>query len=88
MTEPRDWDADDRDLPQAIDLEDDGDDDDTIDCPHCGRSVHEDTQQCPHCRQWIEDDPSPAAERSRGWFWPITVAVLLVVILALWSGGF
>lgn len=82
-----DFSDDDRDGPQPIDLDDDGsDDDDMIDCPHCGRPVYEDAPRCPHCGRWIEDDLSPAASRSRAWFWPIVVAVLVAVILVLWHG--
>jgi len=77
---------DDRDAPQPIDLDDDGNDDDTIDCPHCGRPVYEDAPRCPHCGRWVEDDPSPATSRSRSWFWPITVALLVAAILVLWHG--
>ncbi len=83
MGRPDDWDDDDRHLPQAIDLDDDGQDD-TIDCPYCGKPVYEDAARCPHCGQWIEGGDSPAAERSRGWFWPIMVA-LGVMLLLLWA---
>ncbi len=86
MTGPRDWDEDDRDLPQPIDLDDDGDD--TIDCPHCGRSVYEDAAQCPYCGQWIEGELSPAARRARGWFWPIMVSLAVAIILVLWHAAF
>jgi hypothetical protein len=86
MTGQRDWDEtdDERDLPQQIDLEDEGYEDDTVECPHCREEIDEDTQQCPYCRQWIENSDSPAAERSQGWFWPIMVAIGVAVILVLW----
>lgn len=86
MVGQRDWNEadDDRDLPQPIDLEDEGYEDDTIECPHCGEEVEEDCQQCPYCRQWIEQDSALATERSQGWYWPVMVAVGVAVILVLW----
>ena len=75
-------DADDRDAPQATDLEEDGCDD-TVDCPACGQTIHEDAPRCPYCGQWVFDD-TPAARRSRGWFWPLMIALLIAVILVIW----
>jgi len=74
--------ADDRDAPQAIDLQEDNDDD-TVNCPSCGRVIHEDAPRCPYCGQWVFDD-TPAARRSRGWFWPLMIALLVAVILVIW----
>ncbi|HSW46122.1 MAG TPA: hypothetical protein VLM89_11195 [Phycisphaerae bacterium] len=78
-------DEDDRDAPQAIDLEGD-DEEDLVECPRCGRSFYAEAPRCPGCGYWVEDNVSPAASRSRGWFWPIMVAVLVAVILVLWHG--
>ena len=77
-------DFDDPDAPQAIDLEGD-DDEGTVDCPACGRPIHEAAAICPHCGCWIVDD-TVAGRRSRGWFWPIMVALLIVIILVMWHG--
>jgi predicted RNA-binding Zn-ribbon protein involved in translation (DUF1610 family) len=81
-----DYDPDDRDAPLPEDL-DDGDDepDETVACPSCRRRIHEDAALCPHCGEWIIDD-SPAAQRSRGWFWPLMVGALVAMILSLWVG--
>jgi hypothetical protein len=78
---------DDRDAPQEIDLNQDGDETDeyTIDCPYCGQTIHEDTILCPYCDQFIIED-SPAAQRSQGWFWPVMVVLLVAVILVVWHG--
>ena len=81
MTCSRD-DADDRDAPQAIDLQED-EYDDTVDCPACGQTIHEDAPRCPYCGRWVFDD-TPAARRSRGWFWPLMIALLIAVILVIW----
>ncbi|MHC4445263.1 MAG: TFIIB-type zinc ribbon-containing protein [Planctomycetota bacterium] len=78
------YNSDDSDLPQEIDLGF-GDGDDIIDCPSCGKSLYEDADLCPYCGYWILQD-SPAAQRSRGWFWPVMVAILIAVILVMWLG--
>ena len=75
---------DDIDAPQESDLQDGGDIDFET-CPDCGKSVPESIARCPHCGSWIEG-PSPAKDRSRGWFWPVMVAILIGIILVLWSG--
>ena len=81
-----DFDPDDRDAPQAIDLEpNDDDDDDTVSCPNCGRELYEGIPKCPQCGFWIIDD-SPAAQRARGWAWPIIVATLIAIMLVMWHG--
>ena len=72
-----------RDLPQAIDLEDD---DEALKCPSCGEEVYDDAVRCPECGHWLEEDYPGAEQRSRGWFWPIIVALLVAMILVCWIG--
>lgn len=79
---PEEWD-DTRDLPQDIDLEDD---DDVVKCRSCGEEVYDDADRCPACGAWLEEDYPGAEQRSRGWFWPVTVAVLIAMILVVWAG--
>ncbi len=75
-----------RDLPQDIDLDDsDNEDNAFIDCPSCGTPIHEDSPRCPRCGTWVEDE-SAAWHRSRGWFWPSMVALLILAILVVWHG--
>ena len=76
---------DDPDGPQAMDLAEDGSDFEFVDCPVCGESIPEDAPRCPSCGQWLIGD-TPAARRSRGWFWPVAVAILVAVILVIWHG--
>lgn len=78
-------DLDDPDAPQAMDLDEDGADHDTVDCPVCGRLLLEGAPRCPHCGQWLSSD-TPAARRARGWFWPVMIAILIAVILVIWHG--
>lgn len=79
---------DERDLPQPIDLDDDAYDDevDTMECPGCGAEVYEGTPRCPECGQWLFGADSPAARRARGWFWPVTVGILVALIVMFWAG--
>lgn len=72
-----------RDLPQDIDLEDD---DESVRCRHCGEEVYDDADRCPACGQWLEEAFPGADQRSRGWFWPIVVAVLVALILVVGFG--
>jgi len=87
MTPMRDNDFDeDPDAPQAIDLDwDDDEDDDLVQCPNCHRMMPEITPCCPSCGYWIQGE-STAERRSRGWFWPVMVALLVAVILVFWFG--
>ncbi len=78
-------DDDDRDAPQAMDLEDDDDVDDAVDCVYCGEAIHEDSPRCPHCGQW-QDGGGPAGQRASGWFWPMVVSALVAIILVMWMG--
>jgi len=61
-------------------IDDEGDpEDDVLDCPSCGRAVHEDTQQCPHCGDWI----TPVGSRSRAFRWAWLFAAVLVILAML-----
>lgn len=84
-----DYDPDDQDAPQPADVdaanEDDEADDDVRLCAGCGRKIHAMAAMCPHCGEWVLED-SPARQRSRGWFWPLMVALLIAIILVFWAG--
>jgi hypothetical protein len=77
------WQDDDIDAPQDIDLEDDGGID-FEECPNCGKSIPESSMRCPHCGRWLSED-TVAATRSRGWYWPAVVAILIAIILIIWN---
>jgi predicted RNA-binding Zn-ribbon protein involved in translation (DUF1610 family) len=90
MTMPYDdYDPDDRDAPQPMDLDgqggDEGEDDELIACSNCGWMLHEDAAVCPKCGEWIIDE-SLAQRRSRGWIWPLGIVFLVIVILVMWHG--
>lgn len=80
-----DYDPDDPDAPQPMDVDGGDDDDDTIVCAQCGRRLHPSAAVCPNCGEWVLED-SPARRRSRGWFWPIVVGLLVAMILVMWVG--
>lgn len=87
------WQDDSIDDPQDIDLVE-GDEPDFEHCPNCGKSIPESISRCPHCGQWIAcpscgewlTGASTAAGRARGWFWPVVVAILVAIILVMWTG--
>lgn len=79
-----DEDALDRDAPQESDLDREDEDSGYIDCPSCGKTLDEDAACCPACGHWMTEE-SLAAQRSRGWFWPVMVALLVAMIVVIWA---
>ncbi len=77
-------DPDEKDMPLEEDLKDD-EASETVPCPSCGESIHEDTVKCPHCGQWIIDRPRNEILHSK-WFWPIVIAIGVVMILVTLVG--
>ncbi len=74
----------DRDL---LDAEDREDDEYSRSCPNCGSTVYEAWPKCRQCGIYLDDaGSSTAAARSQGWFWPVMIAVLIALILVIWSG--
>jgi predicted nucleic acid-binding Zn ribbon protein len=53
-----------------------------IDCPYCGKSIHEDAAQCHHCGNWIIDQ---APRRYPGWF--MIALYLALMVMALIAGA-
>jgi uncharacterized paraquat-inducible protein A len=37
-----------------------GDEDATIDCPHCRAQIYDDAEQCPECGRYLSDEDAPA----------------------------
>ncbi len=79
------WDDDDendRDAPQARDLEERDDDESATEpCPSCRRDVYEGADRCPYCGEYIV--PGRAPRGGRG-VWVAIVAALVVVALVYW----
>jgi hypothetical protein len=60
--------------------DDEDDEEPTVPCPYCGRSIYEDSPRCPYCEHYIsEEDITPARKP-----WWVIVGVLLVFLVVLW----
>jgi uncharacterized paraquat-inducible protein A len=67
-----------------LDSLDADDDDETIKCPYCGKSIHEDSPRCPYCEQYLSDEDAPAA--AKPWWIVLGVMVCLLIMLSwLWA---
>jgi hypothetical protein len=80
------WDDsyDDDEDDEDLDLLDADDDDETIECPYCGRSIHEDSPRCPYCEQYLSVEDAPAAPKP--WWIVLGVVVCLLMMLTwLWA---
>ena len=79
---------DDRELPDAADMDDEEsvDDTSTAPCPACGAMIYEDALRCPVCGSYVERDAG-AMTRSRRWWWAALMVLIvgaLIVAMALW----
>jgi hypothetical protein len=62
----------DREFPEADDLDDDDADDgeaETVPCPQCGADIYEEAEECPVCGQYVTHSSHPWA--NRGWWWVV-----------------
>ena len=58
--------------------DDEGDDDDTVACPHCFRPVYEDAERCPSCGKYLSLEDAP---RRHPWWLVIGVLICLAIVL-------
>ena len=57
------------------------DEDSTVPCPYCRRSIYEDSPRCPSCGNYIsEEDIAPA---HKAW-WIILGVLLALLVVLLW----
>jgi uncharacterized paraquat-inducible protein A len=57
------------------------DEDDTVPCPYCRRSIHEDSVRCPHCENYLSEEDAPS---QRSW-WFILGALVCLLLAAGWA---
>ena len=79
-----DWDSPDDDIDNEIDDEagSDAEDDETIPCPYCGRSIHEEAERCPYCGRYLSDIDAPPPRRP---LWIAVGVLVCLVIVQFWS---
>lgn len=81
------WDDDsfDADDPDFDDTNGDFDDEEpTVECPYCGRSIHEDAVRCPHCEQYISNEDAPPPRKP---LWIIVGTLLCLYVVYRWIVG-
>ena len=78
--QPHDEDDDDWEAPEDDDWSE-GDEEPTVECPHCGREIMEDIAQCPYCERYLSRDDAPTKHRP----WWIIVAVLACIYVIVRS---
>ena len=66
------------------DWKDDADEDDTMPCPYCGRSIHEDSVRCPHCENYISAEDLPGKTKP---LWLILAAIVCLLAALTWIFG-
>jgi hypothetical protein len=70
----------------AEDWDDDGsDEDELIDCPQCGESIHVESERCPQCGHYLTDEGPKAGIWNRcSWWWLVLGGLgIAAVIYAL-----
>jgi hypothetical protein len=60
-------------------MNDESEDDYTIDCPNCGEPIYEDAPQCPHCRHYVSS--ADFGKRFPKWLVVIVVITILSFLL-------
>ncbi len=66
------------------DEEDWDEEEDTISCPYCQRTIHEDSVRCPHCEQYLSTEDSSPARKP---WWILVGALLCLYAVYRWIVG-
>jgi predicted nucleic acid-binding Zn ribbon protein len=64
--------------------DDDSDNDTTIICPHCDRSIYDDSEQCPHCGEYLTHEDAPR-QRKPLWIVVTVIIVLILMVMAIFQ---
>jgi hypothetical protein len=85
MPRGKDWDDDDPGMaydPDDEDWPDDGDEEPTAPCPHCGREVLEDAERCPFCERYLSKEDAPPGRKP---WWIILGVVACLAVVYMWN---
>jgi predicted nucleic acid-binding Zn ribbon protein len=67
------------------DWDDDSDDEDTMPCPYCSKSIHEDSVRCPYCENYLSAEDQPYRPKPL-WIILTVIACLAAVVMWIWLG--
>ena len=71
-------------MPRRVIHEDEEDDEATLPCPHCQRSIHEESERCPHCENYLSEEDAP---RPRKPWWLIIGVLVCLYLVYRWIVG-
>jgi hypothetical protein len=63
-----------------IDLDQELEDEATVDCPYCGEEIYEDANWCPFCTNYISREDAPPARRP--WWLVAGICVCLAIVVS------
>jgi hypothetical protein len=78
------WDGDDEDWRDSFDDDDSDDEESTVPCPYCDRSIPEDVPRCPYCEKYISAEDAPPARKP---WWKIVGVLICLYIIYRWTTG-
>lgn len=66
------------------DLDDNGEEAVTIDCPICGEAMYDDAPQCPACGHYLTDDDLQHGSKP---LWVVLTALICLALAVGWALG-
>jgi len=69
---------DDFEAPGTFDRDGGDEDDDTVECPHCGREISAMAEQCPRCGTYVSEEDAPRSTFPR---WVVVTAAVLAALM-------
>jgi uncharacterized paraquat-inducible protein A len=61
-----------------------GDDDPTMECPHCQETIFDESEQCPACGKYLSAEDAPPASKPT---WIVVTGVICLIVAVLWAIG-
>lgn len=62
----------------------DSDEEETMPCPYCGKSIHDESVRCPHCGNYLSEEDQPYRPKS---LWIVLTAIACLLAVLMWSCG-